>query len=232
MTKENHKTRMVAALCMLVMFSGTFLMSQEDCSVLVEDLSGSYTGKCKKGLAHGKGLAQGIDSYEGKFSKGLPNGTGTYTWSDGRVYEGEWRTGQRDGVGTMTYPADGEDSIQAGYWKDDVYKGKILIPPYKITRMQGVERSSIVKTSNVGSGFSLGLYLSGKNNTGIEGFTMVSGSGTEYQSGAFYGIENASVPYSVSIRYRTWNNMHSTQRDVVFEFMINEPGTFEVSISN
>ena len=207
-------------------------MSQENCTVLVKDLEGSYTGDCKKGLAHGSGQAQGIDFYEGRFSKGLPHGTGKYTWSDGKFYEGEWRKGRRDGEGSMTYPAEGQDSVNAGYWKADIYMGKIIVPAYKITRISGVQRSSIVKSSEVGSGFRLNLNLAGQANSGIEGFSMVCGSGTQFQSGSSYGIQDAVVPYSVAVRYRTWNNLHSTQHDVVFEFLINEPGTFEVTLSN
>ncbi len=230
--KKSDRRRTLAFLLILLLCSGASLMSQEKCTVLVKELEGSYTGDCKKGLAHGMGLAQGTDFYEGKFSKGLPHGSGKYTWSDGRVYEGEWRKGLRDGEGTMTYPAEGQDSVNAGLWEEDVYMGKIPVPAYKITRSTGVARSSITKRSDTGSGFRLSLLLAGQNNKSIEGFSMACGSGTQFQSGSTYGIQDAVVPYSVTVRYRTWNSMHSTQHDVVFEFLINEPGTFEVSISN
>lgn len=207
-------------------------MSQENCTVLVKELEGSYTGGCKKGLAHGKGQAQGVDFYEGRFSKGLPHGSGKYTWSNGKFYEGEWRKGLRDGEGSMTYPVQGQDSVKAGYWKDDIYIGKIIVPAYKIIRASGVQRSSIVKGSDIGSGFRLNLNLAGKSNSGIEGFSMVCGTGSQFQSGSSYGIQDAVVPYTVVVKYRTWNNMQSTQHDVVFEFRINEPGTFEVTLSN
>lgn len=230
--KDNCRIRTFAVLCFLVFCSGTSLFSQENCSVLLKELEGSYAGDCKKGLAHGQGQALGIDSYNGRFSKGLPHGVGTYTWSDGRIYEGEWSKGKRDGEGSMTYPAEGKDSVNAGLWKDDIYKGKIVLPAYKVTRVSGVARSSIVKSSEVGSGFRLGIYLAGRSNSDIEGFSMVCGSGSDYQSGNFYGIQDAVVPYSVVIRYRTWNSLHSTQHDVVFEFEINEPGSFEVSLSH
>jgi hypothetical protein len=230
--KKNRIKRTLAALCMLVFCSGALLFSQENCSVLVKELEGSYAGDCKKGMAHGMGQAQGIDSYKGRFSKGLPHGTGTYTWSDGRIYEGEWSKGLRDGEGTMTYPIEGKDSVSAGLWKDDIYKGKIVVPAYKVTRTSGVARSSITKSSDVGSGFRLGITLAGRSNSDLEDFSMVCGSGSEYQSGSYYGIQDAAVPYSVMIRYRTWNNLHSTQHDVVFEFTINEPGSFEVSLSH
>jgi len=230
--KESFRNRTYASLLILFMCSGAVLMSQENCTVLVKDLEGSYTGECKKGLAHGDGHAQGIDSYKGRFSKGLPHGEGKYAWSDGSFYEGEWRKGLRHGEGSYTYTDEGRDSVQAGLWKDDNYMGEIIVPAYKISRTAGVARSSISKSSDTGSGVRVNLLMSGRANTDIEGFSMVCGSGSQFVSGNTYGIQDAAVPYTVSIRYRTWNQMHSTQRDVVFEFIINEPGTFDVSISN
>jgi len=215
-----------------ILFSGTVIYAQNDCKVLMPEISGSYTGKCKNGLAHGKGLAVGADTYEGRFSKGLPNGSGTYRWEDGRIYEGDWSKGVRDGKGSMIYPTDGLDSIVAGIWKDDEYKGKELLPPYQITMSRGVIRSSIRKVNDIGSGIILGIYLAGNFNNDISSFTMVCESGEEYQSGRYIGLQNAVVPYSVSIKYRTWNSLHSTQSEVVFEFTINEPGTYEISLTN
>jgi len=55
-------------------FALSQLFSQDDCKVLIPEISGQYVGKCKKGLAHGKGLAIGIDRYEGSFKKGYPEG--------------------------------------------------------------------------------------------------------------------------------------------------------------
>ena len=217
---------------MLILFLGSILYAQEECKVLLPEISESYTGKCKKGLAHGKGLAVGTDTYEGRFLKGLPDGDGKYTWADGRVYEGSWTEGMRDGKGIMTYPTAGENSIVTGYWKKDEYVGTEFIPPYKVTRNQGLVRYSIRKVNEVGSGFSVGLYLAGSFNTDIDNFTMVPSSGQEFESGRKRGIENAIVPYSVSLKYRVWNQMHSQQHDVYFDFTINEPGTFEVTITN
>ncbi len=222
----------VACLILAFLFGGSSLDAQKTCKVLLPDIAQSYEGGCKDGLAHGKGSAQGLDSYVGRFSRGLPQGKGTYTWADGRVYEGEWQQGLREGKGTMTYPAEGKDSIQAGFWKDDIYVGKALIPAYSVGRQSGVVRYSINKINEMGAGFRVAFYQGGRFNSDIEGLTMASESGTEYQSGRFMGIENAIVPYQVSIRYRTWNLLHTQQSDVVFEFTINEPGTFEVSITN
>jgi hypothetical protein len=84
----------------------------------------------------------------------------------------------------------------------------------------------------VGSGFSVGLYLAGSFNTDIDNLTIDPSSGQHFESGRKQGIENAIVPYTVSIRYRVWNTMHTSQHDVFFDFTINEPGTFDVTITN
>lgn len=229
---KTDRKRIFAFIAILLMCSGALVMSQDDCKVLVKNLEGSYAGDCKKGLAHGEGHAKGTDSYDGDFSKGLPHGDGKYTWADGSIYEGEWRKGLRHGEGSYTYNYEGRDSVQAGIWKNDSYMGEIVLPAYKITRSTGVARSSISKSSDTGSGVRVNLLMAGRANTDIEGFSMVCGSGSQFISGNTYGLQDAAVPYTVSIRYRTWNQMHSTQRDVVFEFTINEPGTFDVTISN
>ena len=217
---------------MLILISGSMLYAQKECKVLMAEISGSYTGKCKKGFAHGKGYAVGTDTYEGRFSNGLPNGTGKYTWADGRVYEGSWKDGIRDGQGAMIYPRAGGDSIVAGIWKDDSYYGPVPVVPYKIVRTQSVVRSTIRKINNIGTSVRIGIFLGGNYNVEITDFSMVSDTGSPMMLGQRYGIENAVVPYTVYLKYRTWNHLRTQQHDVIFEFTINEPGTFEVTINN
>ena len=99
------------------------LFGQENCKVLNPAISGNYEGKCKNGLASGKGVAIGLDRYEGQFSKGLADGDGTYTWSTGEIYVGEWKAGLRNGTGAYTMYVNGKDSIQSGVWENDKYLG-------------------------------------------------------------------------------------------------------------
>ena len=232
MMKKNYRNRTLASLGMLFIFTGSLLMSQDVCSVLVKELAGSYTGKCKKGLAHGKGKAVGVDSYEGRFSKGLPHGSGTYTWADGSVYTGAWSNGKREGKGTMTFPVESGESVLAGIWKAGIFMGETTPPPYLVSGIRNVTRYSIVKMNETDSGVRIALYLAGNFNVDIEDFSMASDSGEEYQAGRYVGLSNAMVPYTVTIKYRTWNTFHTSQYDVFFEFTINEPGLFEVSITN
>ena len=220
------------ACSVLILFFGGIIHAQDECEVLVPELIGSYSGKCKRGLAHGEGKAVGVDSYEGKFSKGLPNGSGKYTWADGRIFEGEWSRGELDGKGIMTYPEELGDSVVTGFWKAGKYVGKELIPPYRLISKRGVTRYSISKLNETTNGVRVGLFQAGNFNAGVEDFSMACQSGSQYQSGRHFNLEDAITPYTVTIKYRTWNLGQTVQSDVFFEFTINEPGMFEISITN
>jgi hypothetical protein len=222
----------IFSCALLVLFPGGILHAQSECEVGMQELLGFYSGKCKKGLAHGQGKAVGIDSYEGRFSKGLPHGFGIYTWANGEKYEGELSEGLAHGNGTMTYLVESGDSVVNGLWREGEYLGKAFLPPYQIIRNRGVVRYTIRKSNNASNGIRVSLFLAGNNNVDVEDFLMASDSGEEYRSGRYIGLQNAMVPYEVSITYRTWNSIHSSQSDVVFNFVINEPGTFDISITN
>ncbi len=129
-------------LATVLLFSNSLEAQDTGCKVLLPSISGSYQGKCKKGLAQGKGVAVGTDRYEGYFYRGLPQGNGTYTWADGSYYTGQWNKGLREGKGTMVYPEEGADSVVTGFWKNDRYIGAKFIAPYKINRSIGVVRYS------------------------------------------------------------------------------------------
>jgi hypothetical protein len=199
-----------------------------DCKVVKPEISGTYSGGCRNGLAQGKGIAQGTDRYEGQFSKGLPEGRGKYTWAGGVYYDGQWKSGMRDGKGKMVYP----DSVVTGYWKADKYVGKKLIPPYKIVSSLSVSRYTFSKTAERNFGVKIRIMQGGHDNVSIEDFSMAYDTGSEYRNGNYYGIENVSFPLSVKIKYRSWNYLMTSQYNVIFEFVINEPGSWDVVINN
>ena len=72
----------------------------------------------------------------------------------------------------------------------------------------------------------------GLENSEIEGLSLAYTSGEEYRSGSEIGIQNVRFPLDVKIKYRAWNQLHTAQYDVVFEFTIIELGTWEVTITN
>lgn len=215
-------------LTVIFILSSNVYAQQSDCKVTMTDISGSYSGGCKNGMAQGKGIAQGIDHYEGQFIKGMPSGKGIYTWANGTYYDGEWNDGLKDGKGKMVY----KDSVITGNWKEDKYQGKKLVPPFRVVISRGVSRYTINKTITPGNGVRIKIMQAGVENTTIEEFSLAYDSGEEYRMGNVYGIQNTSVPLDLKVRYRTWNQMHSVQYDVYFDLLINDPGTWEVIISN
>ena len=215
---------------LLALMTGYLLNAQEsDCKVLLPRIADKYRGECKKGLAQGKGVAQGIDRYEGEFKKGLPEGLGVYHWADGSYYEGYWREGLRDGSGTMTFKP---DSIVKGFWKADKYSGKVDIKQYEVVQSRYVARTSFRKTSNTPLQIKVKFTLGGVPNTTIEDFSMTYSSGEEFRMGTVYGIQNVTFPVNVRITYLTWNTMHTVQTNATIEFNINEPGTWDVNVQN
>lgn len=208
---------------------GSYVYAQEtNCVVKLLQISGQYSGECKKGMAHGKGVAQGVDRYEGDFFKGLPEGKGKYTWANGSFYDGEWKNGKREGMGKMV----SGDTVVNGYWKADLYKGAMKMPSYAITLSRNVARFSIIKSVESGNGVLVKIMLGGNENSEVEDLSLAYTSGTEYRNVGLYGIQNSTVPVDVTIRYRTWNQLHTAQYDVVFEFTILEPGTWKVTLTN
>jgi hypothetical protein len=213
-------------LCLII---GSHVYAQQSsCLVKLPQISGQYSGECRKGLAHGQGLSRGIDTYEGDFFKGLPNGKGKYTWANGSYYDGDWKNGVREGIGRMV----SGDTVVSGYWKADLYKGAKKMPSYTILLSRNVARYSIIKSVESGNGVLVKILLGGNDNSEVEDFSLAYTSGSEYRNAGIYGIQNSSVPVDVTIRYRTWNQLHSAQYDAVFEFTILEPGTWKVTLTN
>jgi|PlaIllAssembly_1097288.scaffolds.fasta_scaffold467121_1 hypothetical protein len=216
-------------LAVIFLISGIYGSAQETgCKVKILEISGSYSGECKKGLAHGHGIATGIDQYEGDFFKGIPEGRGKYKWANGSWYDGEWKNGMRNGEGKFV----SGDTVIQGYWKADKYQGKVRTASYRIVVIRNVARYTITKSVEAANGVTIKVLLGGTDNSEIEDFSLAYTSGSEYRNTGTYGIQNTSVPLDVVVRYRTWNQLHSAQYDVLFEFTINDPGTWNVTIIN
>ncbi len=212
-----------------VLFAGNIAYSQEnDCKVLKPEISESYSGGCKNGLADGKGVARGIDYYEGQFDKGLPTGKGTYKWADGTYYEGHWENGNREGSGKMVY----RDSTVTGYWKDDIYAGKKLIPPYEVMRTMSVSRYNIIKSVGAVDEVRIRILQGGSDNRSVTNLSISSSSGDEFRTDNVYGLEKVVFPLDVKVSYTSRTQFGTSQFNVIFNFRINEPGVWEVTISN
>ncbi len=212
----------------IFLFSGNVSYSQNrDCKVNIPSISGTYSGECRKGLAHGEGTAQGTDKYAGHFRKGLPHGTGTYTWADGSYYEGHWKNGMKEGEGKMA----NSDSTYTGIWKEDKYVGKEITPPYKVTRSLNVTRSSFHKSEGPYDAVRIKLMRNGVENVGIVSVDISYSSGEEYRDGSNYGIQQPVFPLDVRIRFTAMSSFGTARFDVFFDFTITEPGTWDVRVS-
>jgi hypothetical protein len=216
-------------ILLLIFFSVTDAAAQDGrCKVLLPEISESYTGRCRRGLAHGRGTAEGIDHYQGQFRHGLPHGRGVYTWADGSYYEGQWNEGLREGKGKMV----SQDSIVEGYWKAGEYAGEELIAAYRVIQVRSVTRYTIIKSSDTGNNIRIRFMQGGSPNETIEDLTLFYDSGSQYVSGPVTGIESVNFPVNVKVNYRSSNQLRTSQFNVSFEFVVNEPGTWDVTITN
>ena len=211
-----------------------FLMpavAQETCKVLMPEIAQKYEGKCKKGLAHGRGIAQGKDTYKGSFKHGLPDGKGTYTWSTGERYEGDWKFGKREGVGTYFYKDnDGQAVMKTGIWIDNQYAGPVPEKP-KVITATGIERYSFQRQSN-GNRVQISTYINGISNCDLLDLTFFGSSGSEFKSGNTMGYEAIIFPFTCKITYYSWNKSHTVRNFTRFEFVIKQPGRWQVVIHN
>lgn len=228
----------------------------QDCRVLYEGINESYTGKCKKGLAHGKGIAKGKDTYEGNFRKGLPHGQGTYTYAEGDVYKGAWKEGDRNGKGTYTdtkggkYMGDwkrgmkqgvgtyyvkmknGRDTTYAGIWEEDEYLGPKPEKPYTIKMKRSVDRMTMTR-SGEGNRLTIKIMQSGMPNTTVENYRFDWSSGNELPLQNFArGWENLEFPFEGKITYTTSNKLRTSTFTAQVNFIINQPGQWELTLHN
>ena len=126
-------TSLVLSL-MVITLCGLAPISDDNCKLLLSNLSGNFEGDCKNGVAHGSGKAVGIDAYEGDFKKGLPDGKGTYSWQNGDIYVGEWKKGLQNGEGKFKTSIDDADTVYIGMWKANDFVGIRPLKPRVIQK--------------------------------------------------------------------------------------------------
>lgn len=221
----------ILVLFLLFINSHLILAQSTECKVLLPELVGSYNGKCKKGIAHGNGVAEGKDKYDGRFKNGLPDGYGTYTYSNGSVYEGYFSEGKKHGNGKYRAIINGKDSSFNGVWKDDNFVKFIVPPSYKVNRSINVNRLTIQR---VGEGKRVFFVFTqnGMTNSTISNLQMISEYGTYLELGAKKGYENLSFPVLFKVTFSTLNGTKTNSYEVFLELTINEPGEWLVNINN
>lgn len=207
------------------------LYSQEACKVLKPEIAAKYSGKCKNGLAHGKGTAEGQDKYTGRFKNGLPHGQGIYTWATGEKYEGSWKEGKKDGEGKYTYKKDGVDSIRIGIWKNDIFVKKIKLNPYRVLRSLSVSRYSVRRVGD-GNKVIFIILQNGNPSTGHSNLFLSANNGSSISVGPNQGFENIIFPFTCRVTFSMLSSFRTSRHDVEFEIEILEPGNWEVVINN
>lgn len=228
---QNRILKLVALFLVAMLMPALKSVAQNaECKVMLPALTGQYAGDCKKGIAHGIGIAQGDDRYEGQFLRGFPHGTGTYTWADGSVYKGEWEKGLRNGKGEMVYTSTGV--TQKGYWKNDKYVGTELINPYTVDRKDNLLSYNFRKMNSDGNEVIIRIMMKGQINTKVRSLNIATNNGTQFKTGLNNGIQNVYFPFDLKITYNTSNPISKASYDVVFECTITEPGKWEVTLNN
>lgn len=203
----------------------------QECKVLKTEIAAKYTGECKKGLANGKGIAEGTDTYEGKFKEGLPHGSGIYKYANGDIYSGDFKNGLRNGNGKFTFKYLGKDSTYNGLWDNDKLVKKILPVAYTISQKTNVQRYTVQKTGT-GNRVMFSFMQNGMNNRALAGLSFAENSGTSFTMGLDQGFDSVQFPFTCKITYSTQNSLRTASYDVVFEIQITEPGQWMVTLFN
>jgi len=205
----------------------------QDCKVVMVSINKTYSGDCKKGLAQGTGSASGIDKYEGEFRKGWPHGKGSYYWKDGTIYEGEWKNGKKHGKGKLFLHNIKKDSLVEGIWEKDKYVGKVKIRPFKINQSYSIQRSAVNRWGD-GNSVSIKFMKNGGENSSIQNLRLSGSSGTEMSGLNRFGFVNVTFPLTIRIAYRSGASMNvsSGSMDCVFDCTINNPGKWEIILTN
>lgn len=230
MKKNNlFKSLGLLILAFSLFFNYTFAQEESNCKVLLEAISKSYDGDCKKGLAHGKGVAKGVDTYEGKFKKGLPNGQGKYIWANGDYYKGNWKDGKKNGTGYL-YTAS-EDKGVKGIWKDDKFVKEIVDPPYKVYSQTGIQGYSFYKDDIKPYKIEVVFQRDGRQTKTIDNdLRLTSSSGAIKTSSGFTGFEYVEFPFEGSIRFVTMNRFNSSNVVCEMKFKITEAASWRIVI--
>jgi hypothetical protein len=197
---------------------------------MIKEISNSYTGDCKDGLANGKGIAKGEDYYKGSFLDGLPDGYGVYKYKNGNIYSGEWKLGIKDGKGKYTYKVNGKKLVLTGYWKNGNYIGPVLPDSeYAITNRSNIEYYSVKRINSdkneikISFERAMGKYIP-------KDLTYEISSGYVNKMGQTLVFSYPSCPLYCSLHFTIVTS--GGRKDCNLGFTILRPGEYEVFISN
>ncbi len=219
-------------LVAVFLFSTTAVLPQQNdaCKVLLNEISGLYSGQCKDGLANGKGISKGEDIYSGMFKNGLPDGKGKYTYKNGDIYDGYWSNGLKNGQGKFSYILGGQKMTLKGYWKNGDYAG-VSNPgeSYRITAHTGIESYSIKKTEDAGAQIKIS-FIGAMTRLVPTDLEVTSTSGNIHKENKNFSIYDFACPNYCTIHFIIKTTGGNRQCYLGFEIL--KPGKYEVLITN
>ncbi|MBT8394851.1 MAG: hypothetical protein HKO81_09295 [Flavobacteriaceae bacterium] len=207
--------RIYSKFIVFIMVFGTInvLNAQKDskCKVINEDTLGTYEGKCKKGLAHGTGL---------------------YKFSDGeRYYEGKFKKGKFYGKGEIYKINNGQKEVlEKGIWENNKYLGEKKINAYEVNRTENVDRYTIRKVAE-GKRVEISFFQNGVRNN-VQNLNIFVNNGIDITGTNIRGFQVIEFPFKCEITYVTQNKFKTITYRVQFDFIINEPGAWDVFLYN
>ena len=229
-------------ICLFLSLTCICSYSQSSCEV-ESDIFSSYDGECKKGLAHGRGVAAADSlSYEGEFRKGYPDGEGILKLRNGNVFKGEFKDGNVYGLGQMI-STEGEP-LQEGYWKgsmtDFMYMGsdKSALSGYKILADDNLNQAQVRISNAENETEVIRIRLSDPKNRSISGINIderTSGQiakSTLTNSRSFIELTSVKFPFIGTLRYSVSNQSGNFSIPVILKVEIIEPGDWTISITH
>ncbi len=231
--KYLQSSGLIISIILCISLSGQDAEQKVDCKVLKPEISGQYSGDCRKGLAHGFGKAVGEDTYEGRFKKGFPHGKGTYIFSSGAVFTGRWKKGLRHGAGKLQISVGGRDSVIVGIWKNDGFvRAKITDDKsaYKIVYRKNIDRIRVIPMGR-GNEISIRITRNGLP-IEVEDLILSGSSGTQIESPYFIGFLNVDFPFNAAVRYQAPSTLRAAYLNCEVEFEIYRPDGWEVNLQH
>ena len=218
------KLKILLSGVVIVLFSHLTIAQKDQsstCKVVMESISEYYTGECKKGLAHGEGVAKGEATYIGEFKKGLPHGHGKYISADSSVYEGRWKKGKRNGQGKYTFIENNKKKVLTGIWRKDVYRGDFSSSQgYKVIRERSVKRVAFRKTG----------HLPDVDLKFVRGGTPSRVNVRFFEASSGLGYSTVQFPYRCALKFEVPNELNTNRYLCELEFEITEPGYWTVYV--
>ena len=99
-------------------------------------------------------------------------------------------------------------------------------------RTESVSRFNLIRAVGAVDELRIRILQGGSDNRTVSNLSISSSSGDEFRTDNVYGLEKVSFPLDVKVSYTSRTQFGTSQFRVMFEFRINEPGVWEVTITN